>query len=110
MYRYKREVPKGNGINNVVPRYKLIFYSPLAPVEKIKRALFAVGAGTHAGSKYRHCAFQSMGIGQFLAVGERGADPHIGKVEQVEQVQEARVEVLCVGQKVVKDAVEALKR
>lgn len=94
----------------VVLRYKLIFYSPTAQVERIKRALFAVGAGTHPGSKYTRCAFQSMGTGQFLPVGERGADPHIGKVDQVELVQEARVEVLCVGQKVVKDAVEALKR
>lgn len=49
-----------------------------------------------------------MGTGQFRP-GD-AANPHIGSVGQLEEVQEARVETLCVGENVVKKAVEALKK
>ena len=48
-----------------------------------------------------------MGTGQFRP-GER-ANPHLGKPGQLETVQEARVETLCVGEDVARKAVAALK-
>lgn len=49
-----------------------------------------------------------MGIGQFRP-GD-AAKPNIGKVGELEEVQEARVETLCLGEDVVRKAVQALKR
>lgn len=48
-----------------------------------------------------------MGTGQFRP-GET-ANPHIGSVGTLAEVQEARVESLCVGEDVARKAVEALK-
>lgn len=62
-------------------RYKLVFYSPLLPLEDIKAAIFATGAGTYPGGKYTHVSFDSMGTGQFLPVAEKGANPAIGHKE-----------------------------
>ncbi|KAI9846831.1 MAG: hypothetical protein M1838_001129 [Thelocarpon superellum] len=91
-------------------RFKLIFFAPLDPLEEIKTAVFATGAGTFPGGKYTHCCFQSLGTGQFLPVGERGAVPHIGTPDQLEKVEEARLEILVVGRDVLTHAVEALKK
>jgi hypothetical protein len=38
------------------------------------------------------------------------ANPNIGGVGKLEEVQEARVETLCLGEDVVRKAVEALKK
>ena len=48
-----------------------------------------------------------MGTGQFRP-GDT-ANPNIGSVDTLEDVQEARVETLCVGEEVARKAVEALK-
>ncbi|MCJ1275268.1 hypothetical protein MMC21_003069 [Puttea exsequens] len=48
-----------------------------------------------------------MGTGQFRP-GDT-ANPNIGTVGAVEDVKEARVETLCVGEDVAKKSVEALK-
>ncbi|KAI9823620.1 MAG: hypothetical protein M1832_002401 [Thelocarpon impressellum] len=91
-------------------RYKLVFFAPKAPLEAIKEALFSVGAGSHPGGKYTHCCFQTEGLGQFLPEGGRGADPHIGVPGTLEKVEEVRVEMLCVGRALMRQAVEELKR
>ncbi|KAF2430609.1 hypothetical protein EJ08DRAFT_239390 [Tothia fuscella] len=37
------------------------------------------------------------------------ANPHIGKPSELEEVQETRVETLCIGEDVARNAVKALK-
>jgi hypothetical protein len=49
-----------------------------------------------------------MGTGQFRPGNT--ADPHIGKIGQLEEVSEIRVETICVGEDIARKAVEALKR
>ena len=49
-----------------------------------------------------------MGTGQFRP-GDT-ANPNIGSVGALEEVKEARVETLCVGEDVAKKAVDALKK
>lgn len=72
-------------------------------------AIFAAGAGRYPGAgNYTECAFTLIGKGQFRP-GDT-ASPHIGKVGALEEVEEARVETLCVGEDVVRKAVEALKK
>jgi hypothetical protein len=89
-------------------RYKLVFFVPTENAEACKEAIFAVGAGSFPGGKYTKCCFQTHGTGQFLP-GD-GANPAIGAVGEVEQVEELRVEVMCIGRDLMLNAVEELVR
>ena len=89
-------------------RYKLIFFAPPAALSPIKEAIFATGAGSYPGQgNYTQCCFITPGIGHFLP-GD-GAKPAIGEPGKVEEVGEARCEILCVGEGVAREAVAALK-
>ncbi|MCJ1448685.1 MAG: hypothetical protein MMC23_009202 [Stictis urceolatum] len=91
------------------PRFKLIFFTPRSSLQGCKTAIFAAGAGHYPGpGGYTECAWTSMGTGQFRP-GD-AAKPNIGSVGALEEVEEARVETLCVGQECLMGAVEALKR
>ncbi len=93
----------------VVTKYKLIFHVPPSAVEACKGAIFAAGAGRYPGQgNYTECCWTVFGTGQFRP-GDK-ANPNIGKVGELEYVEEARVETLCVGEEVATRAVEALKR
>lgn len=90
-------------------RYKLIFFAPPQNLPAIKEAIFAAGAGRYPGAGgYTECCFTSSGVGQFRPGST--ANPHIGEVGKLEEVEEVRCETLCVGRDVAKAAVEALKR
>ena len=89
-------------------RYKLIFTVPHSSLEDCKDAIFAVGAGTYPGGKYKNVCFESPGVCQFLP--SDGAKPNIGAVGKLEKVEEMRVEMLCVGHGVMLKSVDALKR
>jgi len=90
-------------------RFKLIFFVPPSALEACKAAIFAAGAGRYPGpGNYTECCWTAHGTGQFRPGNT--ANPNIGKVGTLEEVQEARVEAICLGQNVVKKAVEALKR
>jgi len=71
--------------------YKLAFFVPLADAETVKEAVFATGAGRIG--DYEACCFQTQGTGQFRPLA--GADPHIGRVGDLEQVDELKVELVC---------------
>ena len=91
-----------------VQKFKLVFNVPVSGLEACKTAIFAAGAGRYPGpGKYTECCFVTMGTGQFRP-GDK-ANPHIGKVGELEYVESAKVEALCVGADTVKKAVEALK-
>jgi hypothetical protein len=55
--------------------YKLSFFVPPSHVDGVKDAVFAAGGG-HIGN-YDHCAWQTMGQGQFRALD--GSQPFIGQ-------------------------------
>lgn len=71
---------------------KLIYYVPDSHLELTKQAIFSAGAGGIG--NYEHCAWQVKGIGQFKPV--KGADPYIGEVGKLEQVDEWRVETIVI--------------
>ncbi len=71
--------------------FVIIFYVPKVNVEEVKQALFNVGAGTIG--DYDSCAWQCLGTGQFQPL--LGSQPHIGKLNEVEFVDEFRVEMVC---------------
>ncbi|KAK2807317.1 hypothetical protein FQN50_005471 [Emmonsiellopsis sp. PD_5] len=87
-------------------RFKLVFFVPPSHLDATKEAVFTAGAGRYPQGKYSKACFQSPGTGQFLP-GD-AANPNIGQVGVVEQVEEMRVEVLCMGRPTMVAAVKAL--
>ncbi len=74
-----------------IAMYQISFYVPASHVEQVKNALFAAGAGRLGG--YEHCAWQTLGQGQFKPLP--GSTPYSGKVDQLESVEEYKVEMIC---------------
>ncbi len=84
--------------------YKLAFFIPVEAAEDVKEAVFESGAGRIG--DYEACCFQTLGVGQFRPLD--GADPHIGRVGQLERVDELKVELVCRDERI-HGAVAALK-
>jgi hypothetical protein len=85
--------------------YKLCFYVPLPDCDRVKQAVFDAGAGRIG--NYDACCWQVAGRGQFRPLA--GSQPHIGERDELETVEEYRVEMVC-DDDVVEAAVKALKR
>jgi hypothetical protein len=79
---------------------KLVVFIPEHAKELVKNALFEAGAGSLGA--YSHCAWETLGTGQFLP--DQTAIPHIGKSGELTRVAEWRVEML-----VPEDALSAVK-
>lgn len=84
--------------------YKLAFFVPASHVEVVKAAVFAAGGGRIGG--YEHCAWQTLGQGQFRPMA--GSQPFLGQAGEVEQVEEWKVE-LVVADELIQQVVNALK-
>ncbi|EKT4523837.1 YqfO family protein [Pseudomonas putida] len=84
--------------------YKLAFFVPPSHVDVVKAAVFAAGGGRIG--DYDHCAWQTLGQGQFRPLD--GSQPFLGQAGQVEQVQEWKVE-LVVADDLIAQVVAALK-
>lgn len=84
--------------------YKLNFFVPTKDKERVKEALFKVGAGRY--ENYEHCSFETLGSGQFKPIN--GANPHIGQVDILEKVEEYKVEMIC-SDGLIKEAIKVLK-
>jgi len=84
--------------------YKLAFFVPVADAESVKEAVLATGAGRIG--DYEACCFVTSGTGQFRPLA--GAQPHIGNVNQLTQVEELKVELVC-HDELIEPAIAALK-
>jgi len=80
---------RGSGWADVM--YKLAFFVPREYKEAVKDAIFATGAGRIG--NYDSCCWETLGTGQFRALD--GANPFIGKRDELERVEEYRVELVC---------------
>ncbi|HOK96805.1 MAG TPA: Nif3-like dinuclear metal center hexameric protein [Anaerohalosphaeraceae bacterium] len=78
------------------PQYKVITFVPDNAVNEVAEALYAAGAG--AIGSYSHCGFQTAGVGTFKPL--TGAHPAIGKIGQIERVDEIRLETVVSAEKV----------
>ena len=85
--------------------YKLAFFVPASHVEVVKAAVFAAGGGRIG--DYDHCAWQTLGHGQFRPLD--GSQPFLGQTGQVEMVEEWKVE-LVVADELIAQVVAALKQ
>lgn len=84
--------------------FKLVFYVPKADVDRVKSAVFKVGAGRLG--NYNSCSWQVLGIGQFQPL--KGSNPRIGRVNEITEIEEYRVETLC-AENIIPQVIKALK-
>jgi len=84
--------------------YKLAFFVPASHVDAVKAAVFAAGGGRIG--DYDHCAWQTLGQGQFRPL--HGSQPFLGQTGQVEVVEEGKVE-LVVADDLIAQVVAALR-
>lgn len=75
------------------PLYKLAVFCPVDQADELREVLARSGAG--AIGDYAGCSFTSTGTGRFTP--SAGADPFIGKVGKMEEVEEERIEVVLPG-------------
>ncbi|MEM9420759.1 MAG: Nif3-like dinuclear metal center hexameric protein [Planctomycetota bacterium] len=73
--------------------YKVMTFVPPDHADKVRQAMDRGGAGWIG--KYRQCSFNARGVGTFRPL--QGAKPSIGKVGDLEWVEELRVEMICSG-------------
>ncbi len=69
---------------------KMTVFVPVTHAEEIRTVLAQNGAGKLG--QYESCSFSTEGMGRFKA--QQGANPFIGKVSRLEEVNEARIEVI----------------
>ena len=84
--------------------YMLVIYVPQDSADAVKAALFAAGAGRIG--HYDSCCWQTLGVGQFRPLA--GSQPALGKHDEVEQVDEIKIEVTC-DQTALDAALEAMR-
>ncbi|KAF2018404.1 hypothetical protein BU24DRAFT_421393 [Aaosphaeria arxii CBS 175.79] len=91
-----------------IQKFKIVFFVPPSALSACKTAIFNAGAGRFPGpAGYTECAFTSKGVGQFRP-GD-AANPHIGEVGKLEEVEECRVEAICLNRDIAVQAIKALK-
>lgn len=69
----------------------LAVYVPSSHLEAVKLALFSAGAGKIG--NYDSCSWQTLGQGQFRPLEK--SQPTLGKLGQVETVEEWKLELVC---------------
>ncbi len=70
---------------------KIVVYTPTTHANQIREALSIAGA-CHIGN-YSHCSFSTKGIGRFQPLDN--SQPYIGTHNQVQEVEEERIETIC---------------
>lgn len=72
-------------------RILIITTAPEDAVEAVLDAIASAGGGVIGA--YTHCAFTNDGTGRFKPSAE--ANPHVGAKEQINAVDEVRIETFC---------------
>ncbi len=83
---------------------KIGFYVPVKDANRVKMAMFNKGGGRY--ENYDQCSFEYFGKGQFRPL--KGSRPSIGSVDELEIVEELRVEMIC-EDRYIRDVVNAMK-
>lgn len=86
-------------------RYKLIVHVPLSHADEVRRAMGEAGGGIVG--HYEYCSFSVRGVGRFRP--KEGANPHIGRVGQSEEVEEESIEVSSIPASHLREVVDAMR-
>ena len=70
---------------------KVVVFVPKSHSDTVRQALGDAGAGKIG--NYGYNSFSLVGIGRFKPL--EGAEPYIGKVGKLEEVEEERIEFVC---------------
>lgn len=84
---------------------KIVVFVPLTHADKVREAIGKAGGGELG--NYSYCSFSSRGVGRFKP--NEKAKPHIGKANELEKVEEERIEVTC-PKNMAKDVIKAIKK
>ncbi|MES3031285.1 MAG: hypothetical protein V4697_02625 [Patescibacteria group bacterium] len=84
---------------------KIVVFVPETHTDIVREAMGNAGAGKIG--NYSFCSFSTKGTGRFKP--EQGAQPHIGKVGKLEEVNEERIETVCSREKL-QDVITAIKK
>lgn len=79
-----------------INRVKIFVTIPVDDVEMVRNAISDAGAGIIG--NYTHCTYSVKGVGTFKPNDK--ANPHIGKVNKLECVEEEKLEFVCDVEKV----------
>lgn len=85
--------------------YMLFCLVPESHLETVKQAIFETGAGKIG--HYKHCAWQTLGTGQFMPL--TGSQAFIGEIDTLETIPEYKLEIACTDAQL-KPAIAALKK
>jgi len=85
--------------------FKIRVTVPVSAADAVREAMGLTGAGVQG--NYAHCSFSYRGTGRFVPLP--GANPAIGEVGQVEEVEEEMIEMLCYKDRI-KEVITALKK
>ncbi|OGE74257.1 MAG: hypothetical protein A3C49_02180 [Candidatus Doudnabacteria bacterium RIFCSPHIGHO2_02_FULL_42_25] len=85
-------------------KYKVIVYVPVEEADKIRQVMGEAGGGKIG--NYDFCSFSVRGVGRFRPLA--GANPTIGEVGKLEEVEEERIETV-VGEAYLKDLIERVR-
>lgn len=73
--------------------YKIVTFVPGKYTDAVREAMDRGGAGWIG--NYRQCSFNAPGVGTFRPI--EGAHPAIGKIGELEWIEELRIEMICSG-------------
>ena len=72
------------------PLYKLVVFVPNSHRDQIRKVLGDEGAGWIG--NYSPCTYNLEGVGTFMPL--KGTNPYIGKINELEEVEETRIETI----------------
>ncbi len=84
---------------------KIVVFVPISHAGIVRNAIGEAGAGKIG--NYTFCSFSSVGTGRFRP--EEGASPAIGRVGNLESVQEERIETVC-NREILNDVIATIKK
>lgn len=84
---------------------KLVVFVPVPHADVVRKVMAGAGAGKQG--DYDSCSFSSRGMGRFRPL--RGSHPAIGTEGVLQEVEEERIEVLCL-RKNVKTVIDAVRK
>lgn len=84
---------------------KIVVFVPLTHTDAVRKAVGDAGAGVIG--NYSYCSFSSKGVGRFKPNDK--ANPHIGSANKLEEVEEEKIEFVCLKDKARK-IIEAMKK
>jgi len=90
----------------MIKLFKIEVYVPEKYCEKLKLAMFNAGAGKLG--NYDCCSWQTAaGTGQFRPL--KGSSPFLGKTDEIEKVEEIKIELVC-GEKYLEKVISSIKK